>query len=105
MTIVGISVVIVSALGLGAYGLAKQILEPGQDGHGAIPNSQARNAAILADPAPGDRCAKKIFDNATGPMLDVEMRCDGVNFDADGRPIYRGTMQRLDGIRNSFQKR
>src|SRR5258705_11708522 len=65
MTIVVISLMIVSALGLvpiAAYGLAKQIVGSGQDGHG-----------------------------------------DSLDFDADGRPIYRGTMQRPDRIRNSFQ--
>jgi hypothetical protein len=58
----------------------------------------------LASPQ-GGGCARMMFDNASGRMAKVDILCGDVQRDANGNPVYRGTVDRLDQIARSFQNR
>ena len=50
-------------------------------------------------------CSEQRYDEASGRVLSVPVRCAAADFDEEGRPVYRGTIKRLDQIGKSFRDR
>jgi hypothetical protein len=65
----------------------------------------ARTGKVLINSVQGERCRQRIFDNQTGRMVDANAPCNNSEFEANGRQIFRGTINRLDQIGKSFQNR
>jgi hypothetical protein len=101
----GISFLILSGLCLASLVISDLAKPRPPEVVGAIVDTDNRAAKVVVDSSQGDRCPQRIFDNASGRMIDVDRPCNPSDVDADGRPIYRGTINRLDKIQKSFQGR
>ena len=102
----GISFLILSGLCLASL-IVSDLAKPARSPEmvGAILDADYRAGKVVVDSAQGDRCPQRIFDNASGRMANVDRPCNASDVDASGRPIYRGTANRLDKIQKSFQSR
>jgi hypothetical protein len=102
----GISFLILSGLCLASLVISDLAKPRPPEVVGAIVDPDSNRAAkVVVDSSEGDRCPQRIFDNASGRMVDVDRPCNPSDVDANGRPIYRGTINRLDKIQKSFQGR
>jgi hypothetical protein len=62
-------------------------------------------ARIVIHAPGGEGCQQRRFDNETGHFIDVSVSCGNPAFDNNGRPIFKGTIGRLNEIGKSFHNR
>ncbi len=58
--------------------------------------------ARAPEPSPGG-CTEQRYDETGRRIRTVEMRCAAGDFDAEGRPIYRGTIRRIEQVGKAFR--
>ncbi len=101
----GISFLILSGLCLASL-VVSQLASPppAPDVVGAFQDNP-QSGRIVVDSGRDDGCRQRIFDNASGRMIEVDAPCKKTEVGPDGKPVYRGTVDRLDRIQKSFQNR
>jgi hypothetical protein len=100
----GISFLILSVLCLASL-VVSQVASPrAPDVVGAFQDNP-QSGRIVVDSGRDDGCRQRIFDNASGRMVEVDAPCKKSDLGPDGKPTYRGTVDRLDRIQKSFQNR
>jgi hypothetical protein len=101
----GISFLILSGLCLASL-VVSQLASPppAPDVVGAF-QGDPQSGWIVIDTGRDDACRHRIFDNASGRMVEVDAPCKKSDVGPDGKPVYRGTVDRLDRIQKSFQNR
>jgi hypothetical protein len=61
------------------------------------------DAKVFIDTTGNGDCQQEVFDNQTGRMTRLRQPCDDTAQDANGIPIPKGTIHRLDAISKSFR--
>ena len=63
------------------------------------------DAKVFIDTTGSGDCQQEVFDNQTWRMTRSRQPCDATALDANGIPIPKGTMHRLDAISKSFREK